>query len=187
MDTIQFTGLLKDWQDGRKEALDELTPVVYQELHRIAAAFLSRERRGNTLQPTALIHEAYLKLVNHDQQEWHSRAHFFSVACHIMRQILAKHARDKHALKRGGGGARVTLDEAVVMAPERGEVFVALDDALTELGKIDARKAKLIELKYFGGLKGEEIAEVLGISVPTVTRDCRHAEAWLQAYLTSPA
>ncbi len=184
MDTIQFTGLLNDWRNGRKDVLDALTPVVYQELHRIAAGFLSRERSGHTLQPTALINEAYLKLVKHDQQEWHSRAHFFSVACTIMRQILARYARDKHAQKRGGGGGRVTLDEAIAMAPQRGEAFLALDEALSELARIDERKAKLIELKYFGGLKGDEIAAVLNISIPTITRDCRQAEAWLQAYLT---
>jgi RNA polymerase sigma factor (TIGR02999 family) len=185
MDSAHFTTLLAEWRDGRKEALDELTPVMYRELHSIAASWLRRERPGHTLEPTALIHEAYLRLVDHKQDEWHSRAHFFSVASHIMRQILAKYARARNTAKRGGGQPPVLLDEAAASAGAPGAAFTALDDALTELERFDPRKSRLIELKYFGGLRGEEIAGVLGISVSTVTRESRLAEAWLQDFLTT--
>jgi RNA polymerase sigma factor (TIGR02999 family) len=183
METVQFTLLLKDWSSGNKAALDSLTPVVYQELRKLAAAKLSREGDARTLQPTALIHEAYLKLVQHDQERWHSRAHFFSVASHIMREILVDHARRHNAGKRSG--ERVPIDEGLTFAPERGAIVVALDDALRELAQFDERKARLIELRYFGGLSGDELAEALGISISTVTRESRLAEAWLHRYLTS--
>lgn len=178
----QFTLLLREWSHGDRAALDTLTPIVYDELRRLAAAKLSRERQGHTLQPTALIHEAYLRLVEHNQERWHSRAHFFSVASHIMREILVDHARKHSAAKRSGGEA-VTFDEAVSFAPERGALVVALDDALEELARFDERKSRLIELKYFAGLSGEELAQALGISISTVTRESRLAEAWLHRYL----
>ena len=183
MDSVEFTVLLRNWQDGDKQALDELTPAVYQELHRIAASFLRRERSGHTLQATALIHEAYVRLVDHKQREWHSRAHFFFVASHIMRQILATYARARKAEKRGGGVQAVPLDESIQLSGP-GAAFTELDEALSELQRFDPRKARLMELKYFGGLTGEETAEVMEISVSTVTRECRLAEAWLKDYLT---
>lgn len=185
MDDGHFTYLLQQWRDGSKDALDELTPMVYRELRAIAGSWLHRERAGHTLQPTALINEAYLRLVDLKQDQWHSRTHFFSVASHIMRQILAKYARSRKALKRGGGDGPIALNETEVPAPVRSSAFTALDDALTELERFDARKSRLIELKYFGGLSGEEIGSVLSISISTVTRECRLAEAWLQDYLTN--
>ncbi len=185
MESAEFTTLLKSWQQGNKQALDDLTPVVYRELHRIAVARMREERGGHTLSPTALIHEAYMQLVEHKQDQWHGRGHFFSVASHLMRQILAKHARARGAQKRGGAGqVKVELDEAAMAGPERDGLFVALDDALDELQKFDERKARIMELKYFGGLTIEEIAEVLAVSVSTITRESRLAEAWLQDSLT---
>lgn len=184
MDTGQFTVLLEKWSRGDKSALPALTPIIYRELRKLAAAKLARERRGHTLQPTALIHEAYLKLVEHKQGQWQNRAHFFFVASQIMREILIDYARKHRAAKRGGGQEKVSLDDAVIFAPEKSKVLLELDDALQALAKVDERKARLIELKYFGGLRGEEIAEALHISMATVNRDARLAEAWLQRYLT---
>lgn len=160
--------------------------VVYSELHRLAAARLRNERAGHTLQPTALIHEAYLKLVGHDQRQWHSRAHFFSVASRIMREILVDNARKYRAGKRGHG-KKTLIDAAVSLAAERGRSLEQLDDALKELSRFDERKGRLIELKYFGGLTGEEISEVLDISISTITRELRLAEAWLESYVSPPA
>ena len=183
MEPGQFTILLQDWSSGDPAALDALTPIVYQELRRLAYARLRNERSSHTFQPTDLIHEAYLKLVDHDQKHWHSRAHFFSVASSIMRQILVDHAR-KHCAAKRGGGEKIQLDEALSLAPERSDLLVALDDALTELSRFDERKARLIELKYFGGLSGEEIQQALGISISTITRESRLAEAWLQRQMS---
>ncbi len=187
MDSGQFTVLLEKWSHGEKSALNALTPIVYRELRKLAAANLARERGDHTLTPTALLHEAYLKLVDHKQDHWHSRAHFYAVASHIMREILIDHARKHRATKRGGGQANVSLDDAIAFAPEKSDMIVALDEALQALAKQDERKAKLIELKYFGGLSGQEISEVLNISLSTITRECRMAEAWLQRYLRSDA
>jgi RNA polymerase sigma factor (TIGR02999 family) len=184
MDKTEFTVLLRNWSDGRKAVLDRIAPAIYKELRRLAGARLRLERQGHTLQPTALIHEAYMRLVEHDQREWHSRAHFFSVAGRIMRQILVDHARAHQAAKRGAHAGKVTLSDAVSFAPGRGATLIALDDALRELATFDERKSRLIELKYFGGLETEEIAEALGISRSTVTREARLAEAWLHHYLT---
>jgi hypothetical protein len=185
-DVQDVTVLLRDWTNGDRTALDQLTPVVYRQLRQLAAARLRHERPDHTLQPTELIHEAYVRLVRHDQKEWHSRAHFYSVASTIMREILVDHARKHRAAKRGAGGAKVPLDEALFQAPDRGESLIALDDALAELATFDERQSRLIQLKYFGGLKGEEIAEVLKISTATVTRECRMAEAWLHKYIAAP-
>ena len=185
MDSTQFTTLLKKWSQGEKSALNVLAPIVYTELRKLAAANLARERKDHTLQPTALLHEAYLKLVDHKQEQWHSRSHFFFVASHIMREVLIEHARKHRAVKRGGGQEKVSLEDAVAFTPQRSKILLALDDALQELAKVDERKARLIELKYFGGLSGEEIAEALHISVSTVTRDARLAEAWLQRCLAT--
>jgi RNA polymerase sigma-70 factor (ECF subfamily) len=187
MDSGQFTTLLAKWSRGDKSALKALMPIVYAELHRLAAFNRAGERGDHTLQPTALLHEAYLKLVDHKQDEWHGRAHFFAVASHIMREILIDHARKHRAAKRGGGHPEVPLEDAIVFAPERSATILALDEALRELANNDARKAQIIELKYFGGLSGEEIAEVLNVSLSTVTRDSRMAEAWLQRYLAGAA
>jgi RNA polymerase sigma factor (TIGR02999 family) len=188
MDSGQFTTLLEKWSRGDQSALKALTPVVYKELHKLAAANLRREREDHTLQPTALLHEAYLKLVEHKQDHWHSRAHFYAVASHIMREILIGHARKHRAAKRGGGQAKVSFEDAIASVPEQSDAVLALDEALQELAKHDGRKAQLIELKYFGGLSSQEIAEILNISISTVTRDSRMAEAWLQRYLShSPA
>lgn len=184
MDSGQFTILLEKWSRGDKSALKALTPIVYGELHKLAAANLVWERKEHTLTPTALLHEAYLKLVDHKQAHWHGRAHFYAVASHIMREILIEHARKHRAAKRGGGQTRVSFDDAIGFAPEKGAMVVALDEALQELAKQDQRKARLIELKYFGGLSGQEIAQVLSISISTITRESRMAEAWLQRYLS---
>ena len=182
MQSPEFTILLRKWSAGDESALPYLIPVVYAELHRLASARLRNERFAQTLQPTALIHEAYLKLVDHDQKEWHSRAHFFSVASHIMREILVDHSRKRHAAKRGG--EKVPLNAAISFAPVRGWALLQLDEALNELAGFDKRKSRLIELKYFGGFTGQEISEALGISVATITREMRLAEAWLQQRLS---
>ena len=147
---------------------------------------LRSERPGHTLQPTALIHEAYIKLLGHQQDHWHSRAHFFAFASHCMRQVLANHARTRNTAKRGSGQAPVHLEDALENIAAPGRAFLALDDALNELARFDERKARLIELKYFGRLTGEETAAVLHISLSTVNRESRLAEAWLQDFLTSP-
>jgi RNA polymerase sigma factor (TIGR02999 family) len=180
----EFTTLLKSWSDGNRTALDALTPVVYRELRKIARTKLNRERPDHTLQPTALIHEAYMRLVGHDQKQWHSRAHFFAVASEIMRQILVDHARRQGAAKRGLGLPKASFDDALSFAPEKGSLLLALDDALKELAAFDDRKSRVIGMKYFGGLSGEEISIALCISTSTVTRDIRMAEAWLHNYIT---
>lgn len=187
-DAPNITQLLLNSSKGDKAALDQLTPVVYQELRRLAMSHLRRERSDHTLQPTALIHEAYLRLVERDQPNWQSRSHFFGVAANLMRQILVDHARSHQAAKRGGGRKEV-LNEAVLFAPERSADLVALDDALDALARFDARKARVLELRYFAGLGVEETAEAMGLSVATIRREMRFAEAWLHRELTgdSPA
>lgn len=162
---------------GNQHALNKLTPLVYKELRQLAAAYLQRERRGHTLQPTALVHEAYLRLVDQSNPNWQNRSHFFGVAARLMRQILVDHARRRRAGKRAG--RRVPLEEAVSLCPERSPDLVALDAGLTALEQIDPRKCKAVELRYFGGLAMEEIAEALQVSATTVRRDLRMAEAWL--------
>ena len=179
------TKLLVDWSSGNKEALDLLTPLVYQELRKIAAGYLSHERDAATLQPTALVHEAYVRLVSQDMPDWESRSHFFGVAAHLMRQILVDHARKHQRQKRGAGMAKVPLEDALSFAAEKSSGIVALDDALTELAKIDERKSKVIELRFFGGMSVEETAQALGISVATVGREQRMAEAWLHKEMSS--
>jgi RNA polymerase sigma factor (TIGR02999 family) len=186
MSAPDITELLQDWAAGKPQALAQLTPIVYTELRHLAASLLRGERAGHTLQPTALIHEAYLKLAAHKQDHWHSRAHFFAFASHVMRQVLSNHARAHGAAKRGSGVAAVSLQDAIDTLAAPGSAFLALDDALNELARYDARKAQLIELKYFGGLTGEEISGVLNISVSTITRESRLAEAWLQEFLAPP-
>lgn len=180
----QITQLLQDWREGKKTALDQLTPLVYKELRKLAVAYLRRDRPDHTLQPTALIHEAYIRLVNQDLPDWKSRTHFFGVAANLMRQILVDHARKHYAAKRGAGLKKVTLEDALVFSEEKGSELLLLDEALTQLAVVDPRKARVIELRYFAGLSVNETAEALGISVATTGRDLRMAEAWLRRELT---
>ncbi len=185
-DTVrkEITQLLVSWGDGNKQALDLLTPIVYGELRKMAFGYLNREAQQATLQPTALVHEAYLRLVAQDLPDWKSRAHFFAVASQLMRQILVDHARKFRSQKRGGGAFKAPLEDALNVAPERSSDLVSLDDALTELAKLDERKSKVVELRFFGGLSIEETAETLGISVATVGREQRLAEAWLHDHMS---
>ncbi len=181
----QVTVLLQQWREGDPGALELLTPIVYDELRRLAASYLRKERDGHTLQPTALLHEAYVKLANQENQDWKNRAHFFGVAAHLMRQILVDHARGRNRVKRGAGVANVQLNEAMDAAQQRPEILVDLDDALNELAKFDERKAKVIEMRFFAGMSVEETAESLSISVATVGREQRMAEAWLGRYMNN--
>ncbi len=181
----QVTILLQQWRGGDPSALEVLTPIVYDELRRLAASYLRKERVGHTLQPTALLHEAYVKLANQGGKDWKSCSHFFGVAAHLMRQILVDHARGKNRAKRGGGAANVQINEAIDAAEERPEILVDLDDALNELAKFDERKAKVVEMRFFAGMSVEETAEALSISVATVGREQRMAEAWLGRYMNS--
>jgi RNA polymerase sigma factor (TIGR02999 family) len=176
----EVTRLLSQWSDGNQAALDELTPLVYQELHQRARNYLRRERVDHTLQPTALIHEAYLRLVDDSPSEWKGRAHFFAVASRVMRQILVDHARRHAAGKRGSGVANVSLEEALVPARSEHADLMALDDALEKLATFDQRKCRIVEMRYFGGCTVEETAEALGIAGITVMREMRVAEAWLR-------
>jgi RNA polymerase sigma factor (TIGR02999 family) len=174
------TQLLLDWNRGDSEALDKLIPIVYAELHLRAARYLRRERPGHTLQTTALIHEAYLRLVEQRQVRWQNRAHFFAIAAHLMRRILVDHARGRDAAKRGGADIRVTLDDALAASAGRDVNLIALDEALTRLAEIDARQSRVVELRYFSGLSIEETAEVLDVSPATVKLDWSMAKAWLR-------
>ena len=176
-DTHEVTLLLAEWAKGNQRALDDLTPLVYRELRQLAAGYLRKERQGHTLQPTALVHEAYVRLVDQTNPSWQSRSHFFGVAARLMRQILVDHARRKQAGKRAG--IRVPLDEAISFKQERSRDLLALDSGLDALEKFDPRKCKAVELRYFGGLSMEEIAQTLDVSTITVRRDLRMAEAWL--------
>ena|SRR5438876_708086 len=175
--THEVTSLLTQWAKGDRQALDDLTPLVYKELRQLAASNLRKERQGHTLQPTALVHEAYLRLVDQKNPSWQNRSHFFGVAARLMRQILVDHARRRNAEKRAG--LTVSLDEAVSFQQERNGDILALDLGLSALEKFDARKCKAVELRYFGGLSIDEIARSLDVSAITVRRDLRMAEAWL--------
>jgi RNA polymerase sigma-70 factor (ECF subfamily) len=173
------TRLLQDWSQGNDAALEELLPLVHQELRRLARRYMFGERPGRTLQTTALVNEAYLKLVNSRQVNWQNRAHFFAVSAQLMRRILVDYARARGYQKRGGGVPKVTLDEAMMGPQEKGHDLVELDDALKTLAGVDPRKSKVVELRFFGGLSIEETAEVLKVSPDTVHRDWRLARAWL--------
>ncbi len=175
-----ITERLLRWSDGDQQALAELMPLVYDELRRIAGRCLDQERADHTLQPTALAHEAYLRLVDLRQMRWKDRAHFFALAAELMRRILVDHARARNAERRGGGARKVALDEVVDLAAEREVDLIALDDALNSLAGFDARKSRLVELRFFGGLSLDETAEVLGVSQATVVRDWALAKAWLR-------
>src|SRR5438093_9281639 len=179
----RVTQLLQQWSHGDGAALAELTPLVYEELRRLAHHYMEGERPGHTLQTTALVNEAYLRLADQTNPNWQSRAHFFAVAARAMRQILVSYARSNRAQKRGGGAARIELDEAALVSPEESQEIVDLHEALERLATLDSRKAQVIELKYFGGLNYDEMAEVLKISPVTVRRDWRFAKAWLYTEL----
>ncbi len=180
----QITGLLREWRSGEPGALEKLIPLIQPELQRLAHHYMSRERPGHTLQTTALLDDAYLHLADKDHPQWQNRAHFFAAAAQSMRRIMVDHARQRQALKRGGGAIRVTLDEAAAVTETRADELLALDEALEKLATFDHRKAQVVELRYFGGLTMEEIAEVLKIHVNTVTRDWTAARAWLLAALS---
>jgi RNA polymerase sigma-70 factor, ECF subfamily len=173
----EITELLGEWASGNRQALRRLTPLVYAELRQLAAGYLCHERSDHTLQATALVHEAYLRLVNQQKRTWKNRRQFYGVAAHLMRQILVDHARRGQTGKRAG--RKVSLEETVSFASERTADLVALDDALTTLEKLDPRKCKVIELHYFGGLSMEETAQALEVSPVTVSRDLRMAQTWL--------
>ena len=179
-DTHDVTSLLAEWAKGNEQALEQLTPLVYNKLRKLAASYLRKERQGHTLQPTALVHEAYLRLVDQTSPNWQNRAHFYGVAARLMRQILVDHARLKQAQKRGRSRVRVSLDQVLGSQKERSADLIALDISLNALEKIDARKCKVVELRYFGGLSLEEVAQALDVSLITIRRDLKMAEAWLQ-------
>ncbi|MDX6574419.1 MAG: hypothetical protein QOE96_372 [Blastocatellia bacterium] len=180
----EITQLLAEWSEGNQAALDKLYPLVYNELRRMAHGYLRRERKGHTLQTTALINEAYLRLVDQKYVHWANRSHFFGISAQIMRRILIDHARRYDYAKRGGGAQRISLDEVAVVAKERARSLLMLDEALKTLAKIDPRRSEVVELRYFGGLNNEEIARVLKISENTVTRDWNMARAWLYQELS---
>jgi RNA polymerase sigma-70 factor, ECF subfamily len=172
--------MLKDWSGGKREALDELLPFVYNELHRQASRYLRRERGDHTLQTTALINEAYMKLIDQNEVEWQNRAHFFAIAAQTMRRILVDYARTRKREKRGGDDVKLQLDDAInVSTKEKSIDLVALDEALNRLAEFDERQARVVELRYFSGMTEEETAEVLDISPATVRRDWNMAKAWL--------
>ena len=180
----EVTALLVAWSEGDQGALDRLVPLVYAELHRLAKSYMRRERAGQTLQTTALIHEAYVRLIDAQQVPWQNRAHFFGVAARIMRQILVASAREHTAQKRGGRVQPVSLDEALVVSNGLDEDLVAIDEALSGLAEVDARKAHVVEMRFFGGLTEEETATALRVSPETVRRDWRIARSWLRRKLS---
>jgi len=182
-----ITQLLVKWSDGNQSALDELYPLVYDELHRLARRYMSRERKGHTLQTTALINEAYVRLVDQKNVHWANRSHFFAISAQIMRRILIDHARRHAYAKRGGGAQQVSLEEVAAVTPDPGGELVRLDEALKSLAEMDPRRSQVVELRYFGGLNNEEIAGVLKISENTVTRDWNMARAWLYQQLSETA
>lgn len=175
----ELTELLEAWHDGEPGAGDRLLPLVYPDLRHLAARFMARERRDHTLEPTALVHEAYLRLAGGRQPRWRDRLHFFAVASRTMRRVLVDHARARRTAKRGAGALRVPLEAAEGAVRDRSDDLLALDRALDELAALDPRKGRVIELRYFGGLTVEETAAVLGVSAPTVALDGRMARAWL--------
>jgi RNA polymerase sigma factor (TIGR02999 family) len=179
----EVSGLLRAWGEGDRDALDRLTPVVYDELRRLARRYMRGERPGHSLQTTALVNEAYMRLVDYKSMQWQNRAHFFAVSAQLMRRILVDHAR-RHNLKRGGGVQHVSLEETAIVDDDRPADLVALDDAMNALARIDPRKVQVVEMRFFGGLSVEETAEVLKVSPVTVMRDWSTAKAWLYRELT---
>lgn len=183
----QITERLVAWSSGDVGAMDDVVRAVYQELHRMAGRYLRLERPDHSLQPTALVHEAYLRLIDQTQVSWQSRAHFFGVAAQMMRRILVDHARTRQRDKRGGSAIRIPLDEAFLMTPEKSADLVALDESLGRLAEIDNRKSRVVEMRYFGGLSVDETAEALDVSRQTVLRDWKLAKAWLYQEIKSEA
>lgn len=181
----RVTQLLVAWSKGDRSALNALTPLVHDELRRLAHHYMNRERPGHSLQTTALVNEAYLKLIDQKLVEFHSRAQFFALAATLMRHILVDHARTRHALKHGGAGVRISFEEALLVSAHRDEDLVELDQALTRLAEIDERKSTVVELRFFGGLTVDETAEALGVSAVTVMREWKMAKAWLFNVLNS--
>lgn len=179
MSAHEITELLVAWGDGNQSALEQLTPLVHAELRRLAHKYMSHERPGHTLQTTALVNEAYLRLIDWKNVQWQNRAHFFGVSAQLMRRILVDYARDRQYLKRGGGALQVSLSEAAAFSVERNSDLVALDEALTALAAVDRRKEQVVELRFFAGLSVKEAAEVLKVSAETVMRDWRLAKVWL--------
>jgi len=179
------TQLLNDWTNGSQAARDELMPLVYEELRRLAHRHMGRERPGHTLQTSGLVNEAFLRLVDQTNVHWKNRAHFFAIAAQIMRRILVDYARSRRYAKRGGGARQVSLDEGLIVSEGRSAEVVELDDALKALAAIDQRKSQIVELRFFGGLSIEETAEVLGVSPGTVMRDWTLAKAWLRKEMTA--
>ncbi len=175
--------LLRAWSEGDKSALERLTPIVYDELHRLAKRYMKRERPGHSLQTTALVNEAYMRLVDYRHMKWQNRAHFFAASAQLMRRILVEHAR-RHNLKRGGGIQHVSMEDAALVGGKRAVNLVALDDAMNALARLDPRKVQVVEMRFFGGLSVEETAEVLKVSTVTVMRDWRTAKAWLYREMT---
>lgn len=181
----EVTQLLVSWSNGNKDALEKLIPLVYAELRRLARRYMGRESPGHTLQTSALINEAYLKLADQRNVQWQNRAHFFAVAAQVMRHILIDHARSRHYAKRGAGARKISLDDTAVLSDERAADLIALDDALKVLAELDPRKSRIIELRFFGGLSIEETAEIMEVSPVTVTREWRAARAWLRREMSS--
>src|SRR5271168_225651 len=179
----EVSTLLRAWSGGDPRALARLTPIVYDELHRLARRYMRREKPGHSLQTTALVNEAYTRLVDYKRMQWQDRAHFFAVSAQLMRRILVEHAR-RHNLKRGGGVQHVSLDEATIVGGDGDTDLVALDDAMNTLARLDPRKVQVVEMRFFGGLSVEETAEVLKVSSVTVKRDWRAARTWLYRELT---
>ncbi|HEX6717048.1 MAG TPA: sigma-70 family RNA polymerase sigma factor, partial [Pyrinomonadaceae bacterium] len=177
--THEVTQLLVDWSNGDRAALDKLLPVVEQELRRLAHHYMSRERAGHTLQTTALVNEAFVRLVNRKNIQWQNRAHFFGIAAQLMRTILVDHARSHACAKRGGGAGKLELNEALVVSQQKASEVIALDEALTQLALIDPQQSRIVELRFFGGLTVEEAAEVLHVSPATIKREWSTAKAWL--------
>ena len=180
------TKLLKDWSDGDQSVPDQLMPLVYDELRRLAHQYMRREKPGHTLQTSALVNEAYVRLVDQNNIQWESRAHFFGIAARLMRQILVDQARRRNFAKRGGGAIRVSLNEATIVAQEQSASVMALDDALKSLEQIDPRKSRIVELRFFGGMSIEETAEALKVSPGTVMREWTFARAWLRNEMSAP-
>ena len=179
----EVSGLLQAWGDGDRGALDRLTAIVYDELHRLARRYMRGERPGHSLQTSALVNEAYMRLVDYKGMHWQNRAHFFAVSAQLMRRILVEHAR-RHNLKRGGGVQHVSLEETAMVGGDRAADLIALDDAMVTLARLDPRKVQVVEMRFFGGLSVEETAEVLNVSSVTVMRDWSAAKAWLYRELT---
>jgi RNA polymerase sigma factor (TIGR02999 family) len=182
--TQQLTQLLVDWSNGDQAALDQLIPLVNDELRRLASRYMRREQQGHTLQTSALVNEAYLRLIDQKNMQWQNRAHFYGIAAQLMRRILIDHARRHARARRGGERIEVSLDETVAVSEERSTKLLAVDEALDRLAAFDPRKAKIVELRFFGGLNLDETAEALGVSSPTVQREWRAAKAWLHRMLT---